>query len=163
MPELRCCTSCGIALSGDALHGLCPECAQKSPSSGESSNCSEAETSVLPTINFEFDAGNFTDSFRFDARLKLWVFRVRLWVRNRSGSAMQSAAPVETLERRGFQQELGKVSMKNSRLSHTLHSADGGYLDQMLCWRAFKSVLGIVFLEIHPLQTRKTQNFLNSL
>jgi len=44
---------------------------------------------------------------------------------------MQSAAPVETLEERGFQQELGKVSMNNSRLFHTLHSADGGYLDQM--------------------------------
>jgi hypothetical protein len=46
---------------------------------------------------------------------------------------MQSAASVETLERRGFQQELGKVSMKNSRLSHTLHSADDGYLNQTLC------------------------------
>jgi hypothetical protein len=45
---------------------------------------------------------------------------------------MQSAAPVETLERRGFQQELGKVSMNNSRLSHTLHSADRDHLNQML-------------------------------
>jgi hypothetical protein len=46
-------------------------------------------------------------------------------VKKLTESAMQSAAPVETLERRGFQQELGKVSMNNSRLSHTLHSADG--------------------------------------
>jgi hypothetical protein len=45
---------------------------------------------------------------------------------------MQSAAPVETLGKRGFQQELGKVSMNNSRLSHTLHSADGGNLDETL-------------------------------
>jgi WD40 repeat protein len=57
MPEPRCCTSCGIALSEDALPGLCPECAQKNPSSGEPSNSSEAETSVLPTLNFGFDAG----------------------------------------------------------------------------------------------------------
>jgi len=53
-------------------------------------------------------------------------------VKNQPGSAVHSAAPVETLERRGFQQELGKVSMENSRLSHTLHSAAGGQLNQML-------------------------------
>jgi len=46
-------------------------------------------------------------------------------VKMSAGSAVQSDAPVETLERRGFQQELGKVSMNNSRLSHTLHSAAG--------------------------------------
>src|SRR6266404_1813300 len=45
---------------------------------------------------------------------------------------MQSAAPMETLEKRGFPQELGKVSMNNSRLSHTLHSADGGNFNQTL-------------------------------
>jgi hypothetical protein len=45
---------------------------------------------------------------------------------------MQSAAPVETQEKRRFQQELGKVSMNNSRLSHTLHSADGDNLDETL-------------------------------
>ena len=37
---------------------------------------------------------------------------------------MQSAAAVETLERHGFQQLLGTVSMRNSRRLHTLHSTD---------------------------------------
>ena len=37
---------------------------------------------------------------------------------------MQSAAAVETLERRGFQQLFGEVSMRNSRRLHTLHSTD---------------------------------------
>jgi hypothetical protein len=27
--------------------------------------------------NFEFDTGNFTDSFRFDARLKLFEFTLK--------------------------------------------------------------------------------------
>ena len=75
---------------------------------------------------------------------------------------MQSAAPVETLERRGFPQELGKVSMNNSRLSHTLHSADGDNLNETLHRRAFESVLRPFFDEFHPLQTRKSHNPIRS-
>jgi len=58
---------------------------------------------------------------------------------------MQSAAPVETQEGRGFQQELGKVSMTNSRLSHTSHSADDGDIDKVQYRRAFNKVQGTIF------------------
>jgi len=60
---------------------------------------------------------------------------------------MQSAAPVETLERRGSQQELEKVSMENSRLFHTLHSADEGYRK----W-GLDAVLGTIVHCFHPLK-----------
>jgi len=51
-------------------------------------------------------------------------------VKSWSKARCKSAAPVETLETRGFPPELGKVSMNNAPLSHTLHGAEGGHFNQ---------------------------------
>ena len=43
--------------------------------------------------NFEFDTGNFTDSFRFDARLKLFEFTLKNLTGEKSDELTTSARP----------------------------------------------------------------------